>query len=66
MPSTLIRAMVEGLRQTVPFRSLPVMNRPLDELWFAHNHAMLQLRLPLYHRRLGKSRPKDKVYDDAN
>ena len=65
MPSTLIEAIVEAIRLTVPFRTLPAMTRPLDEFWHAHNHALLSLRLPLYHERLHKTRPKPQAYDAA-
>ena len=65
MPPPLVAAFVEGLRSTVPFRSLPATGRPTEELWSAHNSVLLQLRLPLYHQRLGKPRPKEKVYEEA-
>ena len=48
MPNPLVAAFVEGLRGTVPFRSLPVTNRPTEELFEAHNTCLLQLRLPLH------------------
>jgi len=57
--------MIEGLRSTVPFHGLPVTNRPTEELWTAHNDALLQLRLPLYYDRLRKPQPKQKAYDQA-
>ena len=65
MPDTLIAAVVEGLRQTVPFHRLPATSRPTEALWSAVNDTLLQLRLPLHHARLGKPRPKQKVYDAA-
>jgi hypothetical protein len=65
MPNPLVAAFVEGLRDTVPFRSLPVTNRPLEELWQAHNDTLLKLRLPLHFSRLGKPQPKQKAYDAA-
>lgn len=61
----LIKAMVDNLRRTKPFSSLPPMTRPLDELVFAHEYTLLALRLPLYHHRLRKARPKPKAYDVA-
>lgn len=63
--TSLIAAIVEGLQQTVPFHSLPATTRPINALWFAHTQSLLQLRLPLYHTRLRKPRPKQKVYDEA-
>jgi hypothetical protein len=42
----LIKAMVDRLRQTKPFASLPAMSRPLDELAYAHDYTLLALRLP--------------------
>jgi hypothetical protein len=63
--TSLVAAMVEGRLQTVPFHKLPATTRPINALWFAHTHALLQLRLPLYHTRLRKPRPKQKVYDEA-
>ncbi len=65
MPDSLITAVVEGLRHTVPFRGLPATSRPTEQLWTAHNDTLLLLRLPLYHDRLRKPRPKQKVYDAA-
>ena len=65
MPSTLVEAIVAAIRLTVPFRTLPAMTRPLDELWHAHNSTLLSLRLPLYHNRLHKPRPRPKAYDAA-
>jgi hypothetical protein len=63
--TSLIEAMVEGLRQTAPFQSLPAMTRPQDELWRALNNTLLQLRQPLYYEYLHKPAPKDKDYDEA-
>jgi hypothetical protein len=62
---TLIAALLEGLRHTVPFHTLPATNRPAEQLWTAHNDTLLQLRMPLYHGRLAKPRPKQKVFDTA-
>jgi len=63
--TSLIEAMVEGLRQTAPFQSLPAMTRPQDQFWHVLNNTLLQLRQPLYHQYLHKPVPKDKVYDEA-
>jgi hypothetical protein len=65
MPNPLIAAFVEGLRQTMPFHSLPASNRLTETLWTAHNDTLLRLRLPLYYDRLRKPRPKQKTYDAA-
>jgi len=65
MPNSLVAAFVDGLRQTVPFHSLPVTNRPTEELFEAHNTCLLQLRLPLYYDRLRKPRPREKTFDAA-
>lgn len=65
MTDELITGLVESLRRTLPFQSLAVTNRPHEALWRAHNETLLALRLPLYHARLGRARPKPKGYDTA-
>ena len=65
MPNNLVAALLEGMRQTTPFRTLPMTNRPTEELWSAHNAVLLQLQMPLHHERLRKPRPKDKAFDTA-
>jgi hypothetical protein len=63
--SDILEGIVEDLRATAPFHGLPVTNRPHSALWAAYNRTLLALRMPLYHQRLGKPRPKSKAYDDA-
>jgi hypothetical protein len=46
------------LRITRPFAHLPVTNRPMTTLWAAMDDALMALRMPLYHKRLGKAPPK--------
>jgi hypothetical protein len=51
--------MVALLQNTAPFWSkVTVTNRPMETLWWTLNDTDMQLRMPLYHRRLGKREPK--------
>lgn len=65
MNDGLLEAFAEGLRTLEPFSQMPAMTRPADMIWEASNVTNLALRQPLYHQRLGKPRPKDKVFDTA-
>jgi hypothetical protein len=65
MTNELIKGVVDALRRTPPYRSLPVTNRPHDALWHAHNDALHMLRLPLHHQYLRKPRPKPAAFDAA-
>lgn len=62
---SLLTAFADGIRCTAPYLDQPQTTRPADTIWEAHNRANLALRQPLYHRRLGKNRPKPKAYDAA-
>lgn len=57
--------LLHRLRTTRPFADMPVTNRPEQDLWRAFDGCLLQLRLPLYHSRLGKPAPKPKQRVDA-
>lgn len=57
--------MLHRLKATRPFADMLVTNRPEKDLWRAFDGCLLQLRLPLYHHRLGKTAPKPKLRDDA-
>ena len=48
-----------SLRLTQPFHDLPVSRHPHNDVFTAYERAVRALRLPLYHMRLGKPRPKD-------
>jgi len=65
MYPSLLEAFAEGLRLTVPFNDLPATTRPTDVIWITANSTNLALRLPLYHLKLGKPRPKSSTYNHA-
>lgn len=65
---TLLQAFAANLLMTpqyVHLRDLPPTTRHPEVIWQAHDAANLALRQPLYHRRLGKPRPKPKAYETA-
>jgi hypothetical protein len=37
----------------------------MEDLWHALDQALIALRLPLYHRRLGRAMPKPAAYEIA-
>jgi hypothetical protein len=64
-PASIVAAIVEDLRSSLPFHGLPAKTRPQNALYQALNQALLSLRMPLHHVRLGKPRPKPAAYDQA-
>jgi hypothetical protein len=63
--SDTLEGIARALRETHPFHNLPATSQHHQTLWTAYNRTLLALRLPLYHNRLGKPRPKQTAYDEA-
>jgi hypothetical protein len=59
-----LEEMARGVRQTPAFQNLPAINSR-QAVWDALNGTLLQLRIPLFHKYLGKPTPKDAAYDVA-
>jgi len=59
-----LEEMARSLRQTPAFQNLPAINNR-QAVWDALNGTLLQLRMPLFHKYLGKPIPKDAAYDVA-
>ena len=57
-----LEEMARSLRQTPAFQNLPAINNR-QAVWDALNGTLLQLRMPLFHKYLGKPTPKDAAYD---
>jgi len=65
MIPSLLEVFAEFLLLTDPFKGLPAMNRPADTILEASKQTNMALRLPLYYTRLGKPRPKPKIFEEA-
>lgn len=58
-------AILDALQKTLPFRDMPPMRRPVDDLWAVLEETLLALRMPIYHIKLGKRAPKLKDRERA-
>ena len=65
MNDDLAARTLAGLRHTAPYCDLRLTDQPVSDLQQVLNTVLVAMRLPLYHRRLGRPAPPDRAYDAA-